>query len=133
MSACTTTTTTSTGTLPSCLVACETHTASLSSSPPDACGARGCRAGYEPPAAASASGALPPGSSFGDCLVEVAHEGCGWLHGLAWAGQGPAADLAYTSHDRAVGSVSGPQVRAARPPARPPTSRLHCITHHLQA
>lgn len=80
--------------------------------------------GYEPPAPASAAGALPPGSAFGDCLMEVAHEGCGWLHGLAWAGQGPGAVLTYASHDKAVGAVAGPQVDAV---LRLPGLPLKCL------
>ncbi|KAG2451989.1 hypothetical protein HYH02_003760 [Chlamydomonas schloesseri] len=73
--------------------------------------------GYEPDAPA---GALPEGSSFGDCLFEVAHDGCGWVHSVAFAfaaagAGGPAAQqplpagafpqLLYASHDFAVGTV----------------------------
>ncbi|KXZ55049.1 ARPC1 protein [Gonium pectorale] len=64
--------------------------------------------GYEPDAPA---GALPPNSTFGDCVIEVAHEGCGWVHAVAWS---PGDDaLLYTSHDGAVAYVRGPQAQVA--------------------
>ncbi|GLI60454.1 hypothetical protein VaNZ11_002611 [Volvox africanus] len=64
--------------------------------------------GYEPEASA---GALPPNSSFGDCLVEVSHEGCGWVHSVTWS-QGDEA-LLYAAHDAVVGYVRGPQAQVA--------------------
>ncbi|GLC43567.1 hypothetical protein PLESTM_001487300 [Pleodorina starrii] len=64
--------------------------------------------GYEPEAAA---GALPPNSSFGDCIVEVAHEGCGWVHSVVWSPGDEA--LMYASHDAAVGYLRGPQAQVA--------------------
>ncbi|KAG2441570.1 hypothetical protein HXX76_003191 [Chlamydomonas incerta] len=68
--------------------------------------------GYEPDAPA---GALPEGSSFGDCLFEVAHEGCGWVHSVVFADPAGAAQqqltpgtfpqLLYASHDFVFGAV----------------------------
>ncbi|PNW71291.1 hypothetical protein CHLRE_16g648100v5 [Chlamydomonas reinhardtii] len=68
--------------------------------------------GYEPDAPA---GALPEGSSFGDCLFEVAHDGCGWVHSVTFAAaaagtaspgtSGAFPQLLYASHDFTVGVV----------------------------
>ncbi|GFR48251.1 hypothetical protein Agub_g10116 [Astrephomene gubernaculifera] len=60
--------------------------------------------GYETEAPA---GSLPPNSSFGDCIIEVSHEGCSWVHSVCWSPGDEA--LLYASHDGAVGYVRGPQ------------------------
>ncbi|KAG2485019.1 hypothetical protein HYH03_016222 [Edaphochlamys debaryana] len=66
-------------------------------------------AGYEPEAPA---GTLPPGSAFGECILEVAHPECGWVHALSWSHGGDQA-LLYASHDSVLGTVRGPQATVA--------------------